>query len=149
MMRRESLRARYWGRSITRTRTKLCLTSLCVLGCQALVVSPSVGQAAPSSAGPSSPMASPVDRAIDLAAKGRCEEALPSLKKLTSSVKVKELKYRALMATVRCSMKERDDRTTADTLFDMRIEFPQDPEVLYMTSQFFLGIAEGASQELT
>ena len=53
------------------------------------------------------------------------------------------------MATVRCSMKQRDDRATADTLLDMRREFPEDPEVLYMTSQFFLGIAEGASQELT
>jgi tetratricopeptide (TPR) repeat protein len=94
-------------------------------------------------------VANSLDRAIDLAAKGRCEEALPSLKKLTSGVKAKELKYRALMATVRCSMKQLDDRTTADTLFDMRLEFPEDPEVLYMTSQFFLGIAEGASQELT
>jgi len=53
------------------------------------------------------------------------------------------------MATVRCSMKQRDDRATADTLLDMRRDFPEDPEVLYMTSQFFLGIAEGASQELT
>src|SRR5262249_60048091 len=52
-------------------------------------------------------------------------------------------------ATIRCAIKQRDDRTTADTLFDMKREFPEDPEVLYMTSQFFLGIAEGASQELT
>lgn len=139
----------FFGKVHTATRTKLCLSGLGVLVFQALLATPSLGQAAASPASISSSASSPLDRAIDLAAKGRCEEALPSLKKLTSSVKVKELKYRALMATIRCSMKQRDDRTTADTLFDMRIEFPQDPEVLYMTSQFFLGIAEGASQELT
>ena len=98
---------------------------------------------------PSSPTASPIEHAIDLASKGRCDESLPLLKKLAAGVKDKQVKYRALMATVRCSMKQRDDRATADTLLDMRREFPEDPEVLYMTSQFFLGIAEGASQELT
>jgi len=91
----------------------------------------------------------PVERGIDLAAKGQCEEALPLLRKFTRQVTAKDLKYRALMATVRCAMKQRDDRAAADTLLDMKREFPEDPEVLYMTSQFFLGIAEGASQELT
>lgn len=71
------------------------------------------------------------------------------MKKFTAAVAVKELKYRALMATVRCAMKQRDDRTTADTLFDMQRDFPEDPEVLYMASQIFLEIAERASQQLT
>ena len=91
----------------------------------------------------------PIEHAIDFASKGRCEEALPLLRKFAAGLKDKQMKYRALMAAVRCSMKQRDDRATADTLLDMRREFPEDPEVLYMTSQFFLGIAEGASQELT
>ena len=89
-----------------------------------------------------------VEHGIELAAEGRCEQALPLLKS-TPSIQDKQLKYRALMATVRCSMKEQDDQATANTLFDMRHDFPEDPEVLYMTSQFFLGVAEGASQELT
>lgn len=90
-----------------------------------------------------------VEHGIELAAQGRCEQALPLLKKLTNSIQEKQLKYRALMAAVRCSMKEQDDQATANALFDMRHDFPEDPEVLYMTSQFFLGVAEGASQELT
>lgn len=90
-----------------------------------------------------------VEHGIELAAEGRCEQALPLLKKFTASIQDKQLKYRALMATVRCSMKEQNDQATANTLFDMRHDFPEDPEVLYMTSQFFLGVAEGASQELT
>ncbi|HKW62778.1 MAG TPA: tetratricopeptide repeat protein [Candidatus Acidoferrum sp.] len=105
---------------------------------------------APTRTDPSSSAANtPIERAIDLASKGRCEESLPLLRKFTTGLKDKQSKYRALMATVRCSMKQRDDRAAADTLLDMRREFPEDPEVLYMTSQFFLGIAEGASQELT
>lgn len=90
-----------------------------------------------------------VEHGIELAAQARCEQALPLLKKFTTSIPDKQLKYRALMATVRCSMKEQDDQATANTLFVMRQDFPEDPEVLYMTSQFFLGVAEGASQELT
>jgi len=100
-------------------------------------------------AGRSSQLASTVQQGIDLASRGHCEEAVSLLKRLTPRVTVKELKRRAMMATVRCAMKQRDDRTTAATLFDMKREFPQDPDVLYMTSQVFLELAERASQELT
>jgi tetratricopeptide (TPR) repeat protein len=93
--------------------------------------------------------ATPIDTAIEFAGKGRCEEALPVLKKLTPRVTDKQVKYRALMATVRCSMNRREDQTTANTLFDLKRDYPEDPEVLYMTSEFFLGIAESASQELS
>jgi len=89
-----------------------------------------------------------VDRAIDLAAKGQCEEALPLLKEFTPHVTVKELKYRALMATVRCALNRKEDQTSANALFDLKRDFPEDPQVLYMTSQVFLEIAERASQEL-
>lgn len=100
---------------------------------------------AASTAGQQSPR---VLKAIDLAAKGDCEEALPLLKKLIPDVKERQLKYKALMATVRCSMNRAENQTTANTLLDLKREFPEDPEVLYMTSQFFLSVAESASQEL-
>ncbi len=89
-----------------------------------------------------------VEKAIELASKGRCDEAFPILQKTVSTVKQRDLKYKALMATVRCAMKRQDNQTVSNALFDLKREFPQDPEVLYMTSQFFLGIAESASQEL-
>jgi tetratricopeptide (TPR) repeat protein len=89
-----------------------------------------------------------VENAIELASKGRCEEALPLLTKFTPRVTVKEIRYRALMATVRCGLHRKDDKTTANALFALKREFPEDPEVLYMTSQVFLEIAERASQEL-
>ena len=71
------------------------------------------------------------------------------MKKSAAHVTDKQLKYRALMATVRCAMKQRDDQTTTSTLLDMKRDFPEDPEVLYMTSEVFLEIAERASSELS
>lgn len=137
----------------TLTRANFLGPGFRILVCLALSTAGTFAQAPANSstaAHPSSPArAGSVEQGIDLATKGRCEEALPLLKKFTSRVTVKDLKYRALMATVRCSMKQRDDRTTADTLLDMKREYPEDPEVLYMTSQVFLEIAERASQELT
>ncbi len=97
---------------------------------------------------PATATAGPLDHAIELAGKGQCEEALPLLKKLTLRSTDKQLKYRALMATVRCSMGRKEDQTTVNALLDLKKDFPEDPQVLYMTSQIFLEIAERASQEL-
>ena len=116
------------------------------LVCLAFLTVPAFAQA-PASSSTSDP-ANPVERGIDLASKGRCQEALPLLKKVTPGVKEKQVKYRALMATVRCAMNRGENQTTANALFDLKRDYPEDPEVLYMTSQFFLGIAESASQEL-
>jgi len=117
-------------------------------GCRTLVclalAAPALAQSPPKSPPAGSGLA---ERGVDLAAKNRCEEALPLLKAGVGRAR-KELRYRALMATVRCGLNRREDRTTVDALLDLRREFPEDPEVLYMTSQVFLDIAERASQEL-
>lgn len=117
-----------------------------VLACFALFVVPAAAQSPAGSAPTRAP--SSVDNAIELASKGRCEEALPLLAKFTPRVTAKETRYRALMATVRCGLHRREDQTAANALFDLKREFPEDPEVLYLTSQVFLEIAERASQEL-
>ncbi|HXT23764.1 MAG TPA: tetratricopeptide repeat protein [Candidatus Eisenbacteria bacterium] len=90
-----------------------------------------------------------LERAIGLASKGQCEAALPLLQRLAGLAAERDLKYRALMATVRCGLSRRDDRATANALLDLKRDFPNDPEVLYKTSQIFLEMAERASQELT
>jgi tetratricopeptide (TPR) repeat protein len=97
---------------------------------------------------PATATSSPLERAVELAGKGRCEEALPLLKKLTVRATEKQLKYRALMAIVRCGMSQKEDQITVNALLDLKQDFPEDPQVLYMTSQIFLEIAERASQEL-
>src|SRR5437660_12831307 len=46
---------------------------------------------------------SAMERAIELAAKGRCPEALPTLKRSIPHLTDKPLEYRAAMATARCA----------------------------------------------
>jgi len=91
---------------------------------------------------------SPLERAIDQSTKAHCQEALPVLKKLAAGVADKQLKYRALIATVRCGLNRKEDQTSVNALFELKRDFPEDPQVLYMTSQVFLEIAERASTEL-
>ena len=114
---------------------------LCRTLCGVILATPALAQA---------PMqkASPIEQAINLAEKHRCEEALPLLKKLTPDVADKQLRYRAEIATAHCGIKLKDGRTTVLALLDLKHEFPEDPEVLYLTTQVFLEIAERASQEL-
>jgi len=89
-----------------------------------------------------------LERAIERANKSQCDEALPVLKKQTPTTADKQLRYKALMATVRCSMGKKDDQTTVRAMLELKRDFSDDPQVLYMTSQIFLEIAERASQEL-
>jgi tetratricopeptide (TPR) repeat protein len=124
---------------------KLSLSGAQALFCLALSARWALAQP-PASSPPAGP-SSPVERGIDLAAKGRCEEALPLLKKLAADTD-KQLKYRAQVATVRCAIKRKDGQTTVTTLLALRHDYPEDPEVLYLTTQVFLKIAEEASQDL-
>lgn len=127
------------------------LVRLTLLGVPALfcvVLSAVWAVAQPPASSPPAGSSNPVERGIDLAAAGRCEEALPLLKKLANDSD-NQLKYRAQMATAHCTIKRRDGQATVTTLLALRHEYPNDPEVLYLTTQVFLEIAVRASQELT
>ncbi len=115
--------------------------SLCHALCSVVLAVPALAQAP-------AQKAIPIDQAIDLAEKHRCEEALPLLKKLSPEVNDKQVRYRAEIATAHCGIKLKDGRATVLALLDLKHEFPDDPEVLYLTTQVFLEIAERASQEL-
>jgi hypothetical protein len=116
------------------------LSGYAVMG-MALWTIPLFGQG---STGPSSP----IERAIDLATKHRCDEATPLLNELTPGATDKQLKYQALMAATRCAIRKKDGRATVTTLLALRHDYPNDPEVLYLTTQVFLQIAVHASQYL-
>lgn len=94
-----------------------------------------------------------VERAIDLAAKGRCQEALPALKPALSRPSAKQeaaqqLEYRAAMAAAKCAMSLNQAQTAVSALFVLKRDFPHDPEVLYITTHYFSELAMEASQEL-
>ena len=103
---------------------------------------------APGKSSPAPVSSTSVEHAIDLAASGHCQEALPVLKKSISHVPGKELKYRAAMATARCAMSLNQAESAVNALWILRRDFPNDPEVLYITTHYFSELATRASREL-
>ena len=65
-----------------------------------------------------------VQQAMNLAAKGRCREALPRLKSATARLSDKQLKYRAGMASARCAMSLNQTEAAVEALLLLRREFP-------------------------
>jgi tetratricopeptide (TPR) repeat protein len=103
---------------------------------------------APGKSAPPAISSSSVEHAIDLAAQGRCHEALPILRKSMAHTAEKVLKYHAAMATARCAMSLDQAETAVTALFLLNREFPHDPEVLYITTHYYGQLASRASQEL-
>jgi tetratricopeptide (TPR) repeat protein len=91
---------------------------------------------------------SAVERSISLAAKGRCREALPVLKKAGPHITDKQLKYRAAMSTARCAISLDQTSTAVEALLLLNREFPHDPDVLYSTTHLYSELASRAAQEL-
>ena len=121
--------------------------------CRVFTISIGVLAAVAATAAQTKPAAPPVsaatiEQAIDMAAKGRCQEALPTLKRSAGHPSDKSLKYRAGMATARCAMSLGQAETAVTALFLLNREFPHDPEVLYITTHYYGELASRASQEL-
>lgn len=89
-----------------------------------------------------------VQQTIQLAATGRCKEAVPRLKRDLPHITEKDLRYRAAMALTRCAMGMNDDQDAADSLLLLKREFPADPEVLYIATHYFSEMGMRAAQEL-
>jgi tetratricopeptide (TPR) repeat protein len=122
-----------------------------VSGASAAAQTSAPAQAPPAASSASA--GSTVEHAIDLAAKGRCQEALPALKLAISRPPAKaavdkQVEYRAAMATAKCAMSLNQAQTAVNALFVLKRDFPRDPEVLYITTHYFSDLAMQASQEL-
>jgi tetratricopeptide (TPR) repeat protein len=87
-------------------------------------------------------------RAIALVEQGRCKEALPALERALPRLADKQLRYNGAMAEARCAMAVDHENTAISALQQLRREFPDDPEVLYVTVHYFSQLAMRTSQEL-
>src|SRR5256885_800937 len=112
-----------------------------------LAVAPLFGQV-PAKSSPATASSTAVEHAIDLAAKGRCQEALPVLKKSLAQASDKQLEYRVAMATARCAMSLDQAQTAVNALWTLKRDFPKDPEVLYIMTHYFSQLATRAAQEM-
>jgi tetratricopeptide (TPR) repeat protein len=113
-----------------------------------LAVAPLFGQV-PAKSSPTTASSTAVEHAIDLGAKGRCQEALPVMKKSLAQASDKQLEYRVAMATARCAMSLEQAQTAVNALWILKRDFPKDPEVLYIMTHYFSQLATRAAQEMT
>lgn len=88
------------------------------------------------------------EHGIELASKGRCQEALPILKRAASQTVNKDLKYNILMSTARCAIGMDQTDSAVLTLVELNKRYPEDPEVLYLTTHYYSEVAMRASHEL-
>jgi tetratricopeptide (TPR) repeat protein len=87
-------------------------------------------------------------RAIKLAQSGHCEEAVPALKRASQLGTDKNTKRTAAFAGVRCAMLINQTSAAVDFLKALNREFPNDPEVLYLSVHTYSDLSTKAAQQL-
>jgi Tfp pilus assembly protein PilF len=118
---------------------------LVVLFSPSLLVAQSPKPTAPANA--ASPLTT--ERAMDLAQQGRCKEALPALKRaLSGTTASSDTKKNAGVLGVRCAMTLDDRDAVADFLRQLRKQFPQDPDVLFLTVHVYSDLSTRTAQDL-
>src|SRR5205823_13009855 len=85
---------------------------------------------------------------LDLAEKGRCREALPLLKKSASVTADKPTKQKVGLALTRCALSLDQVETAVNALLWLNREFPNDPDVLYVTTHAYSDLSARASLQL-
>jgi tetratricopeptide (TPR) repeat protein len=89
-----------------------------------------------------------LSRAVELAAQGRCGEAMPVLKSAIGHTADPEMKREAGQAGVRCAMTYNQSADATRFIEWLRAEFPRDPEILYLATHVYSDLSVRASQEL-
>lgn len=105
-------------------------------------------QVAAQTATQTTPPAASAERGIKLVEQGRCQEALPLLKKSAPRLMDKQVKYHADMAIAKCAMSLNETETAVEALLALEREFPKDPQVLYLSTHYYSELATRASEEL-
>jgi predicted Zn-dependent protease len=97
---------------------------------------------------PTPDLAAATHQAISLVEQGRCTEALPMLERLMPRLTDKQLQYNAAMAEARCAMALDRESTAVEAMFRLKREFPNDPEVLFISVHYFSELAQRSAQQL-
>jgi tetratricopeptide (TPR) repeat protein len=97
---------------------------------------------------PSQPGAQRAQSGLSLAESGRCQEALPRLKKEILRITDRDLRRAAGLAGVHCSISLRRSDDAVDFIRILTRDFPQDPEVLYQAVHIYSDLSMRASQDL-
>jgi len=88
------------------------------------------------------------ETALRFAQTGKCGEAVPALKSALQNVRGKDLKRKVALAGVRCGMLSNQPNAAMDFLRVLNRDFPDDPEVLYVTTHIYSDLSTRAAQQL-
>src|SRR5579871_769380 len=89
-----------------------------------------------------------IQKAIASAEAGHCNEAVPQLARLLNQIAVPDLKRKAGMAGVRCSMALNDAAHATAFLAYLNRQFPHDPAILYLSTHVYSDLSVRASNDL-
>jgi tetratricopeptide (TPR) repeat protein len=88
------------------------------------------------------------EKAMTLAEQGRCREAIPVLRKAVTAAASKDERKRAGVLGLRCAMSADDRLVAGEMLGQLRRQFPNDPEVLYIAAHAYSELSGRAAGEL-
>jgi tetratricopeptide (TPR) repeat protein len=87
-------------------------------------------------------------RALNLAQSGHCKEALPLLKQVKLQTAARDLKREVGFAGVRCAMFADQPEVAQNFLVFLNHQFPNDPEVLYLSVHTYSDLSSHAAARL-
>lgn len=126
--------------------SKILSLALIVAAAGDAIAAQSVAAGAPAKGAPGA--ASAAQSAITLAETGHCAEALPSLRKSVAQLSDRQLKRKVGLGGLHCAMTLRRSDAALDFLHVLTREFPDDPDVLYVSIHAYSDLSTLASQEL-
>ena len=92
---------------------------------------------------------SSADKGLHLAEAGRCAEALPVLRKAAAEpINNKDAKREIGLASIRCAMTLDQRDLVLDAVKSLNHDFPNDPEVLYISTHAYSDLAARESADL-
>jgi tetratricopeptide (TPR) repeat protein len=113
-----------------------------------LFASPGLGQEGKKAA-PTGPRSTAnAEKAIALAEQGHCKEALPVLKRVVTGPGSVEIREKAGIVGLRCSMSVESTDSALDFLRLLSHQFPQDPEILFVLVHAYSDLSSRAAQDL-
>jgi tetratricopeptide (TPR) repeat protein len=131
---------------MSRNSSVVALTSLLI--CISFCAYPLAGQASKTSAASGTSVSISEEKAIALAEQGDCKAAIPELKRILSSQRPAEVKKKAGVLGLRCSMTLDNRDSALDFLRLLNHQFPQDPELLFISVHTYSDLSSRTALEL-
>ncbi len=88
------------------------------------------------------------EKALALAQQGHCREALPTLKHAASGPSPTETKKQAGVLALRCAMAMDDRGSATEILLLLHKQFPEDPEILFVTAHAYSDLSSRSALDL-